>query len=33
MFKTITLLVNDMRHTVAVEPDELLVDVLRENWA
>lgn len=30
MFKTIQLLVNGIHYTVSVEPDELLVDVLRE---
>jgi aerobic carbon-monoxide dehydrogenase small subunit len=30
MPKPITLLVNDIRYTVEVEPDDLLVDVLRE---
>ncbi len=30
MSKTITLLVNDTRYSVEVDPDDLLVDVLRE---
>ncbi|MEN6410119.1 MAG: (2Fe-2S)-binding protein [Anaerolineaceae bacterium] len=33
MLKKITLLVNDQKYEVEVEPDELLVDVLREKLA